>query len=306
MREQNQGILDTFRPSEWVIIAYFTYTALMAFHYPLPLQQKAAGVAAPVMLFLLGYLDSFNPRRWTSMVRDWLPAALILAAYWQVNWFQVDYHFEDLERVWLTWDRAILYDFHLHSAMESLGPLLPGLVELAYLLMYVIPPFALATFYILRKRDRVEQYAFPFFLGTLCAYALIPHFPSGSPRVEYAGLDGPTIVTIFRRFNIWILNHGDIQTSVFPSGHVTAAFSAAFGLILALPEYPWIGRAVLFNAVLILIATVYGRYHYAADGAAGLAISLAALALTVQLRRAESANRKKEAVEVAASYPEAS
>ena len=305
MNEQNQGIREMFRPSEWVVLAYFSYTACMALQYPLPLRQKAAGLAVPLMLFLLGYLDSFNPRRWTSMVRDWLPAALVLAAYWQVDWFEVNYHFEDLEHLWLGWDRFILYDLGLRTGMESVGPLLPGLVELAYLLMYVIPPFALAAFYILRKRDRIEQYAFPFLLGTLSAYALIPHFPTGSPRIEHAGIDLPGIQTVFRQFNLWILNHGDIHTSVFPSGHVTAAFSAAFGMVLALPEYPWIGRCLLANSFFILIATVYGRYHYAADGIAGLAISLSALAVTLYLRRAELADRKLKTADVVESFPEA-
>ena len=309
MGEQNNGVLDWFRPSEWVVLSYFTYTGLMALQYPLPAHQKAAGLAAPLLLFLLGYIDSFNPKRWTSMVRDWLPAPLVLAAYWQVNWFQVNYHLEDLEQMWLGWDRHILYQLGLHSAMESFGKLLPSIVELAYLLMYVIPPFALATFYILRKREKIEQYAFPFLLGTLSCYALIPHFPTGSPRVEHAGIDLPSVMTIFRQFNIWILTHGDIQTSVFPSGHVTAAFSAAFGMILALPEHPWIGRLLLSNAILILIATVYGRYHYAADGIAGLAISFTALCVTVYLRRAESAEKKKTQIKsatTAASFPEAS
>jgi membrane-associated phospholipid phosphatase len=173
----------------------------------------------------------------------------------------------------------------LRAGIESLGPVFPSLIEISYLLMYVVPPFSIAAFYILRKRERIELYMFPFLLGTLSAYAMISHFPSGSPRVEHAGLDMPNIFTVWRQFNIWILNHGDIQTSVFPSGHVTAAFSAAFGMILALPERPWFGRTLLINAFLILVATVYGRYHYAADGIAGLAISLTALCITLFLRR---------------------
>ncbi len=301
MSEPNRNIPEMFRPSEWVLLAYFSYTGILAFQYNLPAGQKVLGLAVPLVLFALGYLDSsFLRRRWTSMVRDWLPAPLVLAAYWQVNWFRVDYHLEELERLWLTWDRYLLNELGLRAAVESLGPVIPSLIEISYLLMYVVPPFSIAAFYILRKRDRIEQYMFPFLLGTLSAYAMISHFPSGSPRVEHAGLDLPNIFTVWRQFNIWILNHGDIQTSVFPSGHVTAAFSAAFGMMLALPERPWFGRILLINSFLILVATVYGRYHYAADGIAGLAISLTALCITLYLRRGDV-----ESEDVAASYPEA-
>ena len=301
MSEPNRSIPEMFRPSEWVLLAYFSYTGILALQYNLPARQKLFGLAVPLVLFALGYLDStFYRRRWTSMVRDWLPAPLVLAAYWQVNWFRVDYHLEELERLWLTWDRYLLNELGLRAAVESLGPVIPSMIEISYLLMYVVPPFSIAAFYILRKRDRIEQYMFPFLLGTLSAYAMISHFPSGSPRVEHAGLDLPNIFTVWRQFNIWILNHGDIQTSVFPSGHVTAAFSAAFGMMLALPERPWFGRILLINSFLILVATVYGRYHYAADGIAGLAISLTALCITLYLRRGDV-----ESEDVAASYPEA-
>lgn len=301
MSEPNRNIPEMFRPSEWVLLAYFSYTGILALQYNLPAGQKVLGLAVPLVLFALGYLDSsFYRRRWTSMVRDWLPAPLVLAAYWQVNWFRVDYHLEELERLWLTWDRYLLNELGLRAAVESLGPVIPSMIEISYLLMYVVPPFSIAAFYILRKRDRIEQYMFPFLLGTLSAYAMISHFPSGSPRVEHAGLDLPNIFTVWRQFNIWILNHGDIQTSVFPSGHVTAAFSAAFGMMLALPERPWFGRILLINSFLILVATVYGRYHYAADGIAGLAISLTALCITLYLRRGDV-----ESEDVAASYPEA-
>lgn len=301
MSEPNRNIPEMFRPSEWVLLAYFSYTGILVLQYNLPAWQKLLGLAVPLVLFALGYLDSsFYRRRWTSMVRDWLPAPLVLAAYWQINWFRVDYHLEELERLWLTWDRYLLNELGLRAAVESLGPVIPSMIEISYLLMYVVPPFSIAAFYILRKRDRIEQYMFPFLLGTLSAYAMISHFPSGSPRVEHAGLDLPNIFTVWRQFNIWILNHGDIQTSVFPSGHVTAAFSAAFGMMLALPERPWFGRILLINSFLILVATVYGRYHYAADGIAGLAISLTALCITLYLRRGDV-----ESEDVAASYPEA-
>src|SRR5207244_7229225 len=77
-----------------------------------------------------------------------------------------------------------------------------------------------------------------------------------------------------RHFNIWLLDHADIHSSVFPSGHVAASFSAAFGLLAALPELRRIGGAMVVLALLIGIATVYGRYHYAVDVVASIAITV--------------------------------
>jgi len=48
----------------------------------------------------------------------------------------------------------------------------------------------------------------------------------------------------------------------------------------ALPEHRWVARALFVMAALIATATVYGRYHYLADAAAGLLMAILALAFT--------------------------
>jgi len=97
------------------------------------------------------------------------------------------------------------------------------------------------------------------------------------------------VMTVFRRFNLGLLGHYGIHTSVFPSAHVSGSMAAAFAMIRLLPERKWIGRGLLILATLIAIATVYGRYHYAADAAAGLAVALLAEAVSRRLARRESA-----------------
>jgi membrane-associated phospholipid phosphatase len=83
-------------------------------------------------------------------------------------------------------------------------------------------------------------------------------------------------MTPMRQFNIWLLDHADIHTSVCPSGHVAAASSAALAMLVALPERKSIGGALFVLASVIALATVYGRYHYAVDVMASIALSLAA------------------------------
>ena len=56
-----------------------------------------------------------------------------------------------------------------------------------------------------------------------------------------------------------------IHSSVFPSAHVSSAFSAAWALFAYLPERKRYGWAMLIYAISVAVATVYGRYHYAAD-----------------------------------------
>ena len=75
-----------------------------------------------------------------------------------------------------------------------------------------------------------------------------------------------------------------IHSSVFPSAHVSSAFSAAWALFAFLPERKRIAWGMLIYAISVAIATVYGRYHYAADAVAGMAVSLVP-AVTILLAR---------------------
>jgi membrane-associated phospholipid phosphatase len=86
----------------------------------------------------------------------------------------------------------------------------------------------------------------------------------------------PNVMTPLRQLNLWIVNGYGIHSSVFPSAHVSSAFSAAWALLLALPSKKRFGWGMLIYAVSVSIATVYGRYHYAADVIAGFGVSLIA------------------------------
>jgi membrane-associated phospholipid phosphatase len=115
-----------------------------------------------------------------------------------------------------------------------------------------------------------------YLLGTLSAYALFPFFLSQPPRTLFATQDVPQVMTALRRFNLWIVNGYGIHSSVFPSAHVSSAFSAGWALLLYLPERKRYGRGMLIYAASVAIAAVYGRYHYAVDVVAGLGVSLVA------------------------------
>jgi membrane-associated phospholipid phosphatase len=120
----------------------------------------------------------------------------------------------------------------------------------------------------------IDRFLTVYLLGTLLAYALFPYFPSEPPRIVFPDLDRPLITTWARTLNLWILKIGTIHVGVFPSAHVSSAFSAAWGMLLVGPDRKIFGCALLLYAVSVSVATVYGRYHYAADVLAGFAVSL--------------------------------
>ncbi len=264
------------RPYEWLIIAYFTYVAAIAPFFIVHgetrwLPSAVAGIVAAIL---------FGLTRYFSILRDWIPIACTLAAYREMNWFTPSIRDHHLERAWIVWDRWLLDTAHLRSAIESLGALLPSALEISYVLVYAVAPISLTILFLNTprnlRRERVNIFWFAYIAGTLTSYALFPYFPSDPPRTVFAGADLPTIVTVFRRFNLAILGEYGIHSSVFPSAHVSSAFACAWGLLIAMPDRRRFGWLVAAYALIVAIATIYGRYHFATDALAGLGVSLLA------------------------------
>jgi membrane-associated phospholipid phosphatase len=271
------------RSAEWLLTVYFAYVALISPAFPLPSRVApfAVAILVPALFFVLarGRAVAF------SMARDWAPVALVLVAYREMDWFFAMPRNFQLELTWVGWDRAILYQGGLQRAIEWLGSLGPVYLELCYVLVYAVAPFVVAILYVEDRRERVNGVLFLYLLGTLLAYALFPYFPSDPPRLAFGGTDLPHVTSAVRQLNLWLVGDYGIHSSVFPSAHVSSAFSAAWALLAYLPERRRIGRGMLVYAVSVAVGTVYGRYHYAADVVAGVAISLVPAAMILLARR---------------------
>jgi len=285
------GTLKALRSSEWLLIGYFGYVAAIIRAFPLDPQVKWLALAVFVLvasqLVVFAVAESFGSQEFFSIARDWIPLALTLIAYREMDWFAPLPRNNDLELHWLEWDRRLLYDAGLQRAIEWLGAWLPGYLELCYLLVYAVGVFSVAVLYAQRRRELVNRLLVMYLAGTLLAYALFPYFPSDPPRTLFGGSDMPNIVTPLRQFNLWIVSGYGIHSSVFPSAHVSSAFSAAWGLLWLLPDKKRFGLLLLAYAVSVAVATVYGRYHYAADATAGFGVSVIAalMILLFSLRR---------------------
>lgn len=272
------------RACEWALISFFLYIAAIstAFHLRSQLRSIPWVIAAGVLVLILSLAYAEGEpklRRAISYTRDWVPLALVLVAYREMDWFTPKYFDHHLEKLWIQWDRIALHTSGLQFLIERTGAWLPNLLELSYLLVYAVGPFSVAVLYILHRRDVMGKVLFVYVVGTVAAYALFPYFPSSPPRAVFPEMDLPAANTLIRRLNLFLVGGYGIHSSVFPSAHVSSAFSAAWAMLLYLPERRRLGWGLLVYAVLVSIATVYGRYHYAVDALAGLGISGGAAAL---------------------------
>jgi membrane-associated phospholipid phosphatase len=144
-----------------------------------------------------------------------------------------------------------------------------------------------------------------YLLGLFVCYAQFPFWPSEPPRVVFPGEDNPTVHTAVRSFNLWLVGNYGIHTSVFPSAHVSGAFAAAFGVTYLMPQRRRLVLVYFAYAILVAVATVYGRYHYAVDAAAGFLVGVFGFLFGVWLTVQADRHRAREAAAIPGIVPPA-
>ncbi|MFZ0593413.1 MAG: phosphatase PAP2 family protein [Bryobacteraceae bacterium] len=228
----------------------------------------------------LAWLERTVDQQGFSIARDWTALGLVLVAYRTLDLFSPGHYQGTLELSLQRADHFLLEGWHLRQAIESCGAVLPAYLETAYFLTSGTGCYALTILYLYRKRDRCDCFLLIYVLGTLLSYALVPFLRLEPPRIAFPGSDMPQISTAMRKLNLVVLSGAGIHSGVFPSAHVSSTFSAAWGMFIALPERKMYGWIFLIYATSVALATVYGRYHYAADTVAGFAVSVIAVFLS--------------------------
>lgn len=270
------------RRYEWILVAFFVYIASLAVVFWRP-AGIAAAVAGLTLVVGIARIDAVIARPWSRALRDWMSPGYVLAAYWSLAPLARGQEARLFDAHWVQWDRVLLHDLGLRQMIESAGPLLPASLEFVYLLLYGLPTVLIGWFYWQRRRDRLESFLEVLFASALLTYALIPLLPSAPPHLEFPRDDLPLYLSALRRLNLWLQNGADITTGVFPSGHVTVAIACLLGIKRAMPDRTQLLRSLSIYAGLLLLATIYGRYHYAVDVFAAVGVAYAAALLTGRL-----------------------
>lgn len=252
--------------------AYGLVLALAALTQPIRRRHLAfvASVAFTLASLAAGTLvEAF----WINLL---VPGALLLGGYWLSGFF-----FRD-PQPWLeTWLLRVDHAVGAERWMDWASRPTAELLEFSYAMAYAVVGGG-AIYAATAGTDAVAYYWSLVLASELAAFAPMPWLRSRPPRViEGAGprAEGPPTAEpppgrspAFRRLNTLILEGASIQANTLPSGHVSGAVAAAFG-VMAVDIV--VGSWLMVAAGLIAIAAIAGRYHYVVDCVAGAAVALA-------------------------------
>jgi undecaprenyl-diphosphatase len=258
------------RVSELIIGGYLGYLLVLSRVLPLPAgRRRLVTLAAAADLALVWWLSGVTTSA-GLIARDWLPALQILIGYWLSGAFFL--RPMTAVEAWLAkWDRTLFDALGARHVAERGPRLLLEYFEGAYLTVYLLVPLGFGVAYWFAPAVDVDRYWTIVVAAELACYAMLPWIQTRPPRALglHAAVEDRRLAV--RRLNALVLGLGSIQVNTFPSGHAAGAFATAFAVGLFVPAAQ---PVFLVLAASITIASVVGRYHYAADSIAGVAVAI--------------------------------
>lgn len=262
------------RVAEWIQLVFVALLALAAWSFPLDAARRLratllAVVAIVAIVFARFSAEWLSPLD-SSVLRDWLPAALLLVPYWQIGQFFTAPDPATETRL-AAFDRAFFRALGIQPARFAIGIRVATYFQLAYVMVYPMIPFGLAALYLIGLRRDVDSYWLVVLPATYLCFAITPFVRALPPRLLPGYETFPLPATRIGALNRGILDRASIQAITFPSGHVASAMAAALVLLRLEPA---VGVIFLWIALSIAAATIVGGYHYAADVLLATAIAL--------------------------------
>lgn len=198
-----------------------------------------------------------------------LPGAMTLIGYWLSGLF-IGLPQPRLERWLLKSDRRLFERLQIDRLLDAAPRWALESIEFVYSTVYLIVMAGALMVAPLGTHAVLAYWAVVVPAELVCCAAL-PFLRCRPPR----SLEPDGVIArrnpIMRRLNNVIVIRGSVQVNTIPSAHVAAALGA--GLAVAVWQ-PFAGAVVIASAILIALAAILGRYHYAMDCLLGAVVAL--------------------------------
>jgi len=250
------------RVSEWIALVYFLYIASAALVGRGSIAKRLRIAAVAIACAALVRVSAAAP----VAIRDWLPAAYILAGYYITGWLFVA-PAEHLESWLIGWDRRLIGDPATRFARWPRGVV--SFLEIVYMGCFLMVPGGFALLAATGHAAVADRYWTMVVAAEFGAFAPLSVFQTRPPWVveRKPVLTDPSL----HEFASHVVQTVTIRVNTFPSGHAAGSLAVALAV---LPVLPIAGALLLALAVSIGAACFICRYHYVVDVIAGALVAL--------------------------------
>lgn len=314
-----QRRFSALETTDFVNVSFFTLLALAmigcARAIPLWWMYVLFDIAVIIAIFVLAIKASTRGHRW-RLVHGFYMMLCIPIAFSQAYHLVPALNPNDIDQVLIGIDRAVFGVNPTQWLFRFSHPVLTEILQLCYATFYFLPLVLAVDLY---RKKRMHAFRTVFLVTTFgfyLSYFGYAAFPAIGPRFtlhEFQNteteLPGVLLTNALRIYT----NTGEsippgtvhpertVQRDAFPSGHTQMTLLVMFLAFRYRARTRW---WLWIVGSLLLVATVYLRYHYVVDLAAGTVFAIAtyplALALDRRFKKWKAQGTQDEADEIAA------
>jgi membrane-associated phospholipid phosphatase len=259
----NDGVSFAVRSFEWIACAYFGYLAAACWRPRLSSGRRAFLIGASAFCAAAVFLVARSNVAWARLSA---PVLYILAGYFLSGLLFASP--SATTEMWLArWDRRLLGD--PATRFIAWPRMVVAALELVYMGCFLLIPAGAALLAWAGHQLLVDRYWAMVISAEFAAFAPLAFIQTRPPWAleRKPELADPAI----HRLASQMVQYLTIRVNTFPSGHAAGSFAVALAIIGVLP---WAGLLLLVIASAICIGCVVGRYHYAVDVVAGVAVAI--------------------------------
>jgi membrane-associated phospholipid phosphatase len=251
-----------------------------------------ANIAAAVVACVLALASRATDSKLLEYVHDWAAFAMVVFTYKQIYFMIGPIHDgRDYDNLLMAIDHTLFRANPTQWLARFSNPILTEILQTAYSLFYVFFIAVGLELYLERDRLQFRRFRFTVVYGFLLSYVGYFFLPAAGPRFtlhDFSKIETELPGLLFTPSLRWFVNYWEsipsgvsnvvalasAQRDVFPSGHTMMTLVA---VILAYRFRLKVRPYVLGMGMLLIIATVYLRYHYVIDVVAGALLAILCL-----------------------------
>lgn len=240
-----------------------------------------------ITLVIIRYESGNKKSSALKIIRFWYPVIMILFIFKENYLIVHQVNPIDIDDVLIKLDQKIFFGVNPTQWIYRFSnPLLTEIMEIIYVLYYLVIVIFGLELYFKKRYDDFKYSILILFMGFYLSYILYILFPAVGPRFHlhnFASIDTELPGVLLTKFLRAIINFGEsipagvsnpqdyVQRDAMPSAH------AAIVILLAYLSRKLKLKSFYFYlpyCILMIISTVYLRYHYVIDLIAGAVLAL--------------------------------
>ncbi len=297
--QKDESILS---PSDVLVIVFASILSLIniVFHARIPGWWIMVIINVAACLAIVVLALSARRSQFITFLHDWYPPPVVFFSFKELYYMIKPIHGgRDYDGLLIAVDRWMFGMDPTQWMMRYAQPWLTEILQIAYTSFYFL--FLLLGYELYRRQQRqtFDTFMFTCVYGFFLSYLGYFLLPAVGPRFtlhDFSALDSELPGVLLTPWLRWFVNAGgsvpmgvpnDValagtQRDVFPSGHTMMTIVL---MVLASRMKVSSRHAIFVLGTLLIVATVYQRYHYVIDLIAGAAFALLCIATAPRVER---------------------